>query len=188
MAKRSMSRRQFVGATAAASASLVAAPFVHTAGAAGSLSLALWDHWVPGGNTAMTEICQAWADKEKVNLQIDYLSTQGNKLYLTIAAEAMAKSGHDIMDFSTWEPARYEKQLEPVDDVMKEVVARNGPIGAEYEYLAKFNGKWVAVPGIRGTLLLAACSRIDLMKQHAGIDLLAMYPAGAEPTKAADGW
>ena len=88
MGKRRISRRRFVSTTAAASTSLLAAPFVRTAGAAGNLSLALWDHWVPGGNTAMTEICQAWADKEKVNLQIDYLSTQGNKLYLTIAAEA----------------------------------------------------------------------------------------------------
>jgi len=70
MAKRQISRRQFVG-TAAAATSLVAAPFVRTAGAAGSLSLALWDHWVPGGNTAMTEICQAWADKEKVNPKVD---------------------------------------------------------------------------------------------------------------------
>jgi ABC-type glycerol-3-phosphate transport system substrate-binding protein len=44
------------------------------------------------------------------------------------------------------------------------------------------------VPGIRGTLLLTACSRIDLMKQHAGIDLLSMFPAGGEPTKAAEDW
>ena len=68
MAKHKLSRRQFVGTTAAVSASFVAAPFVHTAGAAGSLSLALWDHWVPGANKAMTEICQAWAAKEKVSL------------------------------------------------------------------------------------------------------------------------
>jgi ABC-type glycerol-3-phosphate transport system substrate-binding protein len=186
--KKTFTRRKFIATTAAASASMVAAPFVRTAGAAGSLSLALWDHWVPGANKAMSEICEAWAEKEKVNLQIDYLSTQGNKLYLTIAAEALAKSGHDLMDFSAWEPGRYEKLLEPVDDVMKEVLARNGPVGPEYEYLAKPRGKWLAVPGIRGTLLLTACSRLDLMKQHAGIDLLAMYPAGAQPTKAADAW
>ena len=92
------------------------------------------------------------------------------------------------MDFSAWEPGRYASSLEPVDDVMTEVLARNGPVGPEYEYLAKPKGKWLAVPGIRGTLLLTACSRLDLMKQHAGIDLLAMYPAGEQPTKAADGW
>ena len=106
---RTFTRRRFLATSAAATAATIAAPFVRTAGAAGSLSLALWDHWVPGANTAMTEICEAWADKEKVDLQIDYLSTQGNKLYLTIAAEALAKSGHDIMDFSAWEVTRYDK-------------------------------------------------------------------------------
>ena len=184
----SFTRRRFLATSAAAAAGSVTAPFVHTAGAAGSLSLALWDHWVPGANNAMTEICQQWADREKVNLQIDYLSTQGNKLYLTIAAEALAKSGHDIMDFSAWEVARYEKLLEPVEDVMKDIIARNGPVGPENEYLAKPQGQWLAVPGIRGTLFLTCCSRLDLMKEHGGIDLLAMYPAGAQPTKAADAW
>ena len=143
MKKARLTRRKFM-ATSAASATMVAAPFVHTAGAAGSLSMGLWDHWVPGANKAMTEICEAWATKEKVDLKIDYLSTQGNKLYLTIAAEALAKSGHDIMDFSAWEPTQYETSLEPVDDVMKEVLSRNGPVGPEYEYLAKPKGKWLA--------------------------------------------
>jgi ABC-type glycerol-3-phosphate transport system substrate-binding protein len=188
MVKRKISRRKFGAGTAAASAAFVAAPFVRTAGAAGSLSLALWDHWVPGANNAMTEICQAWADKEKVDLKIDYLSTQGNKLYLTIAAEALAKSGHDIMDFSAFEPSHYQGSLEPVDDVMKEVLAANGPVVPAIEYLAKPKGTWLTVPGIRGTLFLTACSRLDLMKEHAGIDIQAMYPGGAQPTPAADGW
>ena len=64
------------------------------------------------------------------------------------------------MDFSAWEPSRYETSLEPLDDVMKEILARNGPVGPENEYLAKPKGQWLAVPGIRGTLFLTACSRI----------------------------
>jgi ABC-type glycerol-3-phosphate transport system substrate-binding protein len=186
--RKPVTRRTFVATSAAATTTFVAAPFVHTAGAAGSLTLGLWDHWVPGANKAMTEICEAWAAKEKVEIKIDYLSTQGNKLYLTIAAEALAKSGHDIMDFSAWEPNQYENSLEPVDDVMKEVLARNGPVGPEYEYLAKVRGKWLAVPGIRGTLFLTACSRFDLLKEHAGIDILGMFPASAQPTKAVEAW
>jgi ABC-type glycerol-3-phosphate transport system substrate-binding protein len=185
--KKALTRRNFLAVSTATAATL-AAPFVRTAGAAGNLTVGFWDHWVPGANTAMTEICQAWADKEKVNLTIDYLSTQGNKLYLTIAAEALAKSGHDIMDFSAWEPSQYINSLEPVDDVMAEVLARNGPVPAALEYLAKPKGQWAVVPGIRGTLLLTSNSRFDLLKQHAGIDILGMYPAGEQPTKLADEW
>ncbi len=94
-----ISRRRFLATTAAASA-LVAMPHVRGSHAAGKLSLGLWDHWVPGANKAMDEICQAWAAKEKVDLSIDYFSTQASKLQLTIAVEAQARSGHDIMDFS----------------------------------------------------------------------------------------
>ena len=38
----------------------------------------------------------------------------------------------------------------------------------------------------RAATIKGPCSRIDLMKQHAGIDVQAMYPAGAPPK--ADGW
>ena len=118
MSRKRISRRRFIAGTAATAAA-ISAPHVSTSYAAGKLSLGMWDHWVPGGNKIMDEIAQEWAQKEKVDLTIDYLSTQGNKLLLTIAAEAQAKAGHDVMDFSAWEPAQYTRLLEPVGDVMK---------------------------------------------------------------------
>jgi len=75
----------------------------------------------------MTQICEEWAEKEKVNLTIDYL-----------------------------------------------------------EYLAKPHGRWLVVPGIRGTLLLTANSRIDLLKSHAGIRHSGHV--SQQPTKLADAW
>ena len=52
MASSKIARRRLVVGTAAASAAFVAAPFVRGAHAAGKLSLALWDHWVPNANKA----------------------------------------------------------------------------------------------------------------------------------------
>ena len=40
----------------------------------------------------------------------------------------------------------------------------------------------------RGTLLLGCCSRFDLMKEHAGIDVQALYPAGKPPADASWTW
>src|SRR5262245_49971297 len=128
-----LTRRRFLATTAAASA-LIAMPHVRGSHAAGKLSMGLWDHWVPSANKAMDEICQVWAAKEKVDLTIDYFSTQGSKLYLTIAVEAQAKSGHDIMDFSAWDPAQYANSLEPLDDVMGEVLERNGEVDSVDNY------------------------------------------------------
>ena len=97
MVSRKVSRRRFVAGTAAASTAFVAAPFVRGAYAAGKLSVGFWDHWVPGANGATETLIKEWADKEKVDVQIDFITSQGNKLLLTTAAEAQAKSGHDIL-------------------------------------------------------------------------------------------
>src|SRR5262245_54714114 len=178
MKRKPWTRRQFVASAASASAATIAAPFVSRAAAAGSLSIGLWDHWVPGANDVAAKIIQEWGEKEKVDVKVDFITSQGNKLLLTIAAEAQAKAGHDIMEFTNWEAAQHAFALEPVDDLVRDVVARNGPVEPAVEYLAKFKGTWVSVPMTRGTLLLGVCSRFDLLKEHAGIDIQAMYPAG----------
>ena len=72
---------------------------IRTAGAAGKLSIGLWDHWVPGGTEKMRQQVQAWAAKSKVDVTADFITSQGNKLLLTAAAEAQARSGHDVLPF-----------------------------------------------------------------------------------------
>lgn len=173
-------RRRFLAASAS-STLMVAMPYVRGAHAAGKLSIGLWDHWVPGANAASTLLIEEWAARERVEVQIDYITTQGNKLLLTEQAEAQAKSGHDILTFRCWGPADHAKLLEPVDDVMGQLIRQNGPANATTEYLGKSAGYWAAVPATRGSNVKGPCSRIDLMKQHAGIDVQAMYPANAPP-------
>jgi ABC-type glycerol-3-phosphate transport system substrate-binding protein len=186
MRKTKLTRRQFAVRTAAASATALAAPFVHTAHAAGKLSLMLWDHWVPGANGASTELVNEWAAKEKVEVAIDYVTSQGNKNLLTIAAEAQARSGHDILAMPTWWAQDQAKNLEPVDDIMEPLIAQNGAVNDTVKYLGRADNHWIAVPATIGSQIKGPCSRIDLMKQHAGIDIQAMYPAGAPPK--AENW
>jgi ABC-type glycerol-3-phosphate transport system substrate-binding protein len=90
-----LSRRGIVAGGVAAG--LVAAPFVRSAYAAGTITIGLWDHWVPGANDVQTAIIKEWSDKEKVEVRVDYITSQGNKLLLTLQAEAQSGSGHDIM-------------------------------------------------------------------------------------------
>ena len=67
--------------------------------------------------------------------QIDYITSQGHKNLLTIAAEQQARSGHDIMAFPTWQPHGRSQSLEPVDDVMAELIKQNGNVNKTVEYL-----------------------------------------------------
>src|SRR5258706_14604395 len=126
MAITKFNRRGFLAATAAASAATVVAPLVRTSHAAGTLSVGFWDHWVPGANDGLAKLCNEWAAKEKVDLKIDFITSQGNKLLLTIAAEAAAKTGHDILTLGTSQTMAQEANLEPVDDVVQPLIERYG--------------------------------------------------------------
>jgi ABC-type glycerol-3-phosphate transport system substrate-binding protein len=180
--------RRSVLATATAAAAL-SAPFVRGAHAAGKLVIGFWDHWVPGANDVLAKLCRDWAEKEKVDLTLDFITSQGDKLLLTIAAEAQARSGHDMLTMGNWVLRSNAENLEPVDDVMKELLAQNGPTPQIVDFLGQEDGHWVGVPTCVGTQAKPACARIDLFKQHAGIDIQKMYPADAPPDQAlADNW
>src|SRR3978361_2173019 len=113
LSRSKLSRRQFVAATALSSAAVWSAPYVLSAHAAGKLTMGFWDHWVPDANKASTDLVNEWAAKEKVEVSIDYIPTQGHKNLLTIAAEAQAKSGHDILEIPSWWPHAHRNSTEP---------------------------------------------------------------------------
>jgi ABC-type glycerol-3-phosphate transport system substrate-binding protein len=185
MLKSRLTRRRFL-ATTAASTAMLAMPHVSHSQAGGKLSLGFWDHWVPGANDTSRALVNEWAAKEKVEVQIDYITTQGDKLQIGIAAEAQAKSGHDMMAMPTWYAQDYARSLEPVDDIMTELIKQNGKVNDTVSYLGRAQGRWIAVPATIGSQIKGPCSRIDLMKQHAGIDVQALYPAGSAPK--AENW
>ncbi len=171
---------------AAASAAL---PLVHirTAGAAGKLAMVFWDHWVPAGNEAMRKLVNAWAEKNKVEVTADFLTVSGGKINLTMAAEAQARTGHDAYAFDMWTVHEFAEHLVPMDDVMQSLIAANGPVAPAFEYLGKVDGHWAGVPTGSGSAPLTSCARISMMKQFAGIDVQAMYPAHeVKPPEAAD--
>src|ERR1700694_1181212 len=186
MSRRKLTRRQFVAATALSSAALITAPYVRGAYAAGKLTMGFWDHWVPDANKASTEVVNAWAEKEKVEVSIDYISSQGNGIQLKIAAEGQAKSGHDILAMPTWWPHAQADLLEPVNDIMEPLIKQNGAVNGAVHYPGKAGEKWLAVPATIGSQIKGPCSRIDLMKKYANIDVQEMYPAGAPPK--AENW
>jgi len=171
------------GAAAAGATAALSAPFVHGAFAAGKLSVGFWDHWVPGANDTLTKLCKEWAEKEKVEIQIDYITSQGDKLNLTQAAEAQARSGHDMLSFLAWAAASQADSLEPMDDIMGPLTAANGKISDGIEYVAKQKGHWIAVPSCVGSPTLPTAGRIDLIKRYIDVDVTQMYPAGGSPNK-----
>jgi len=184
--KRSVSRRQALKVGAAAAA----LPLVHirSAGAAGKLSVGVWDHWVPAGNDIMKKQVAEWGEKNKVDVKLDLINTLGNKHLLTSAAEAQAKTGHDVLVFIQWDVHNHARLLEPMDDVVGRLEAKYGKANDICGWLGKVDGQWRAVPSSTGSQNKGPCGRISLLKQHAGLDIKAMYPTQSVQTELANQW
>jgi ABC-type glycerol-3-phosphate transport system substrate-binding protein len=166
-----------------------ALPLVHvrTAGAAGRLAVAFWDHWVPDGNKVMQKQVDAWAARNKVDVTVDFVTVNNNKLLMTGVAESQAHAGHDIFTFLNWEVFNRRDDLAPVDDVMGRLTKSYGEVDASAAYLARPKDHWIAVPTSSGSQTKPACARIGWMKAH-GFDPVAVYPVKPEHTPMQDQW
>ncbi len=187
LSKREATRRKVLKYGALASA----LPWVHirTAGAAGKLNVFYWDHWVPAGNDVIKKQTAAWAEKNKVEVNVDLITSMGQKTLLTINAEAQAKRGHDLFTISNWNVRDHADKMEPVTDVVKRLEAQYGQADRVSYYLGRQKDQWFGIPSSWGTQNKGPAARISVMKNLAGIDLPAMYPAVDGPeTAAAKGW
>lgn len=171
-------RRTFLKTTALATGATLAAPYVKTAHSAGKVALGLWDHWVPGANDVLQKIAQDWGAANNVEVTIDFITSIGNKNTLTAAAEARAKTGHDVFALPTWQVAIHKESLEPVDDLVEQLAKEYGPYTETADYLAKHDGVWRALIAPTGSHTYPMVSRLDYWKEIAGVDLLALFPAG----------
>ena len=179
-----LTRRTVLQTGAAATA--LTAPFVRGAHAAGKLSFGVWDHWVPGASEALNKLCNEWAAKEKVDLNVDLITSNGDKDLLTLMAEG-AGQGRP-RHHGRCAPGTSSAQADnfvPVDDMVHPAdqgVRHDRSQAAEY--LGKIDGHWMAVPTSYGSSALPPCARIDYMKQYVGLDVQKMYPAGLRPTRS----
>ena len=171
-------------------AGAAALPLVHirTAGAAGRLALGFLDHWVPKGNEVIRAQVERWAEPNKVEVRVDFITIIGNKIVVTAAAEDAAESGHDVMWLPGWEVHNHGHKLEPVDDVVGRLEAKYGKLDGLFQYANKVDGHWMGVPTSVSTVYQSPCGRIDYFKQFCGIDLTEMYPAKPVRTALAGAW
>ena len=174
--KKSASRRTFLKTAASAGAFSLAAPYVKTSHSAGSLSLGIWDHWVPGVNKVLENICKEWGDANGVEVNIDFITSIGNKLLLTAQAETRAKTGHDVYSLPTYYTSMFRRSLVPVDEVVTDIIAAHGPLAPSAYFLSQLDGAWLSAPSPTASPNLCSVSRLDLYKEHAHIDLTEIFP------------
>ena len=150
LTRRSLLRSAAIGSTALA-ATAFSKPFIHSAFSAGTLDVGLWDHWVPGGNEPWKKLAKEWGDKNHVDVNLDFITSQGDKLNITIAAEAQAGSGHDILRFAMRSPAPMPKSSNRSTTSPAALIKQFGNRAAGIASIGGFHdGHWTAVPIIAG--------------------------------------
>ncbi len=189
MAGQGINRRTLLKAgVAGAAMSTFPLVNVHAQGSGGKLALGFWDHWVGQvANDQMRAIVTEWGQKNNVDVTLDFITSVGNKNLITIAAEAQAQQGHDVLSFPSWMVHDQARNLEPMDDVMSRLTEQYGETNEAAAYLAKIDGSWMAVPETAGSQFKGSAARIDLMNKY-GIDVQAMYPAENKLGPGADQW
>ncbi len=172
---REMTRRSFLQTAALAGGAVIGLPVLQRAASAQTtLSLALWDHWVPGANDVFKQILEDWGKANNVKVQADFL---GRELSTIAAAESRGKTGHDIVHFWEFDATFYKNTLEPVDDVAEALMKQYGDYHENAWYLSYQDGHWIALPNTVGAQSFPLVTRIDLWKEHAGIDVTDIFPA-----------
>lgn len=175
--KSRYTRRTFLqGAAVATSATFLSIPYVRAQGTGGKLSVALSQHWVPAVEIVQRKAVEAWAKKNNVEVSIDFIGNGAPSLTVP-AGESRAREGHDLIEMSMWQFAQYQDSLEPLDDVIQSLTERYGPIVPAGEYGLRHSGAWRGVPATQ-THTKCMESRLDLWKQHVGVDLSELFPAG----------
>ena len=188
MAKKKITRREFIKGVAAGSAAVagaMSAPGVVRKAYAQKpkLSVGMWNHWVPGATDVHKQIVADWAKKNKVDVEVDFIGPSGADIRTIASAEYRGGAGHDMMTFSTWVSTAVKKKLEPLNDVADYIEKKYGKFEELGRYLNYQDGVWVSLPAPTGSHSYPMNSRIDLFRQHADIDVVDIFPADAMKRK-----
>jgi multiple sugar transport system substrate-binding protein len=162
LARKRINRRTLLkGAAAVAAAPVLAAcvgpqsapaPSASAAASAGAsaklggtLNILQWSHFVPDYDTYLDKWAADWGAKNGVTVKIDR-APQAN-LPASAAAEAAAKSGHDL--FGHWSQgfaALFDDNLVDISDICEDAANKYGGFISAGEAIGKVGGKWKAYP------------------------------------------
>jgi multiple sugar transport system substrate-binding protein len=94
---------------------------------AGQLRIMQWSHFVPAYDRWFdNDYVKAWGQANDTEVLVDHVNLA--ELPTRAASEVAAQSGHDLFQFLS-PPAAYEDQVVAMNDIVKEVSRKLGPMG-----------------------------------------------------------
>ncbi|MFQ5990716.1 MAG: ABC transporter substrate-binding protein, partial [Candidatus Methylomirabilales bacterium] len=189
MAKKKISRRQFIKGVAAGGAAVagaMATPGVLRKAYAQKpkISIAMWNHWVPGATDVQRALIEEWGKKNKVDVTADFIGPSATEMLTVASAEYRAGTGHDIVVLTTWDGHFFKDKLEPMNDVADYIQGKYGRFDEISTYLSNVGGKWITIPAPTGSHSYPMVTRIDMWREYAGIDVVDLFPPDVTKRKA----
>jgi multiple sugar transport system substrate-binding protein len=131
-------------------------------GGGGQLNIVQWSHFVPAYDTWFDQYVDDWGKKNKIQATVDHVPNL--EMPARLAAEAAAKAGHDIIQFTGQvQTYRYEKLLVDVGDIVDAASKKWGDPIPYAKSLAFINNTWRALPD--HYIVIAPLVRDDLMQE-----------------------
>jgi len=140
----SVNRREFLTATGAGLAGILAAGVPPARAQQREISYLAWNNFAPASDKKLAEIGQRFTKDTGIKLRIDHIahSQQAAKY----ASEVQSQAGHDLVEMRMHFPWLYEPQLVDVSDVVAEMEKKYGKALSSSSETAHVKGVWRAVP------------------------------------------
>ncbi|GEM_PF-223582 len=128
-----------------------------------SLSILMWNHFVPAFDTYFDKYASDWGKTNNVNVRVDHVDIA--QLPGRLAAEAAAGRGHDLFAFAAQiQTRRYQNRLVDMTPLMEPMIKAYGdviPIGKATSFI---DGKWLGLPHFN--VIIPPLVRTDLLKDN----------------------
>ena len=155
-----LSRRRFLGASAGL-AGILAAGRPPAAWAAREISVLTAVNYAPTSDAKLAELGKRFAAQTGVSVRIDHI--QSVQMSAKLAAELIAKSGHDIVSLEMHYPWLFQPGLIDVSDICNDLAKKHGewyPFAREHAFV---KGQWLGVPYLY--ISFPGSHRIDLFEK-----------------------
>src|SRR5215510_5778227 len=156
-----VNRRQFLTATGAGLAGILAARVPPARGQQREISYLCWNNFAPASDKKLAEIGQRFTKDTGIKIRIDHIAAPQQAA--KYASEVQTQAGHDVVEMRMHFPWLYEPQLVDLSDVVAELEKKYGAALPAAKETAYVKGVWRAVPQYR-TFFVAAY-REDLFKK-----------------------
>ena len=83
-----------------------------------------------------------------------------------------------MFSLPTWYSTMFKHSLDPIDDVVEDIINKHGPLLDSARFYAHLDGHWKRVTSTRlDHFLILLYQDMIYLKEHAGIDLKKIFPA-----------